>query len=190
MNTVLFAEDIPSRLIDLVNSLKGRKLVRLIRYSWEPEKKAIEEYGLAKEEVFSLTAGPLLMYFDDGLVVGSSSNPSRNSVVLWVEKNEAGRFIDRLSEDSEELFAIDSKDQYSWNDYLNKKIDSLKIIKGKMTGVKMEYLPNEVGLLVSFEGGLEFILSHGLHDGSDDFSVIKREQISKDILGHLSMPLT
>lgn len=186
MSTTLFAEDTPSKLLDLVRSMEGRELTKLIRYSWESEDEAIDEYEITRDEVFSLTAGPLLMYFNDGLVVGCSSDPSKNSVVLWVEKNERGENISELSEDDDELFAIDATDHGLWSSYLNKRINSAKIIKRNVSSAKMEELPNEVGLALSFENGAEFILSHGLHDDSDDFSVIKRGDISKDMLEQLS----
>ena len=186
MKTPILAENIPSKLSKLLNSLIGRKLERLTRYSWYSEGEAIKEYKISKEEVFSLTAGPILIYFEDGLVIGASSNPSLNSVVIWVEKNEDNDCSDELIENDNELFPIDAKNQRNfWSCLLGQSIVALNIIKRNTNNPKMTELPNEVGLFILMSNGYKFILSHGLHDNSDDFSVIQEKQINEELLHQL-----
>ncbi|MEJ2612753.1 MAG: hypothetical protein P8179_22510 [Candidatus Thiodiazotropha sp.] len=188
MTTPMYGEGIPFERKNLVSQLVGQELKSLVRYSWLPEDEVINEYGIGRNEVFSLTSGPLLMYFASGLAVGFSSDPSKNSIVLWVEKNENGESIDEPTEDDEELFSIDAKEQsLFWNDFLNKKISATHVVHRKPSSAKMAELANEVGLIIAFEDGSELILSHGLHDNSDDFSVISREQISNDVISQLDM---
>ncbi|MEW8693491.1 MAG: hypothetical protein AB2535_20850 [Candidatus Thiodiazotropha endolucinida] len=188
MTTPMYGEGIPSERANLVSQLVGQELNGLVRYSWLPEDEAVDEYGIDRDEVFSLTSGPLLMCFASGLAVGFSSDPSKNSIVLWVEKNENGESIDELAEDDEELFSIDAKEQrLYWSDFLNKKISATQVVHRKAGSAKMAELTNEVGLIIVFEDGSEFVLSHGLHDNSDDFSVISREQISNEVVSQLDM---
>jgi len=47
-------------------------------------------------------------------------------------------------------------------------------------------LPCEAGVVLHFDNGGELILSHGLHDDSDVFSVIARDQIRPSLLPQLS----
>lgn len=188
MTTPMYSEGIPSERTNLIDHLAGQELKRLVRYSWLPADEAVDEYEIAKDQVFSLTTGPLLMYFSSGLTVGFSSDPSKNSIVLWVEKNEDGESIEELSENDEELFPIDAKTQpLYWECFLSKRISSLRIIRRKASTAKLAELANEVGLNVIFEDGSELLLSHGLHDNSDDFSVIRKEQITEDIVSQLDM---
>lgn len=63
------------------------------------------------DEVFSLTAGPLLLYLDSGFVIGSASDPSRNSVTIWIEKDEHGNISDEPVELDAELYPIDARDK-------------------------------------------------------------------------------
>ena len=188
MTTPIYSEGTPSERADLIGLLSGQELKRLVRYSWLPEDEAVEEYEIEKDQLFSLTTGPLLMYFSSGLTVGFSSDPSKNSVVLWVEKNEGGEVIEGLSENDEELFSIDANNQSSyWNEFLGKKIASLRVIHRKANTAKLAELVNEVGLIIIFEDESEFLLSHGLHDNSDDFSVIRKEQITRELLSQLDV---
>ena len=178
----MLSENVPSQMQEVLSVLLECKLERIVRYSWCTTEEAIREYNLAEEDVFSLTSGPVLMYFDSGLVVGAASDPEKNSVVLWIEKNEKGEVIDEPLEDDEELFPIDAKNQPGmWANLNGKNIASFKVIYRKPVSAKMEQLPNEVGLAIVLNTGEQFILSHGLHDNSDDFSIITKDQINKSL---------
>lgn len=45
--------------------------------------------------------------------------------------------------------------------------------------------PSELGLKFVMENGMIFVASHGLYDGSDDFSVISYKQIPEKIRENL-----
>ncbi len=187
MATPMYSEGIPSERINLIRHLEGQKLTRLVRYSWLPEDVAIDEYGIKKNQIFSLTAGPLLMFFSSGLTVGFGSVPSKNSVILWVEKDEEGKTIENPIESDTELYPIDANEHSCWKSFLGKKVSAVKIIRQKPKSAKYTDLANEVGLTVIFEDGSEFIISHGLHDDSDDFSVIQKAQIDKSLISQLDV---
>lgn len=171
----MYKEDIPSRRIDLLNAVAGQQLSKLVRFSWCSPREAIGEYEIEESDLFSLTAGPLLMYFNTGLVLGAASNPSLNSVVLWVEKNESEEVVEDSIELDDELFPIEADND--WHQLIGKTIKAFRILRKKVNSAKLAELPNEIGVLVEMSDGNQFILSHGLHDNSDDFSIIQKKQI-------------
>ncbi|MEH2063478.1 MAG: hypothetical protein V7K50_14655 [Nostoc sp.] len=185
MKTFLYTSDIPSNRSEVLDSLKGLKILNLTRYSWEPPDRAVLEYGIEAKEVFSLTAGCLIMSFDSGLVIGYSSQPSKNSVTVWVEKNEAGKTSEELAEEDKELYPVDARDAvYSnnfWARFVGQRISNITILKRSYSSALYTYIANEIGLLFEVEDGSRFIASHGLHDDSDDFSVIQESQIDNEI---------
>lgn len=185
---------IPSDMINLFQLIKNKKLNKLIRYSWWENEEAMEHCEIEPDEVFSLTAGPLLLYFESGLVIGAASEPSRNSVVVWIEKDETGYMkYDSIEQDTD-LYPIDAVDNtYSnpyWIQIVGQHIKEISIIKRDPQNVLFEELPNEVGVEIVMENELKFILSHGLHNDSDDFSVIAPSQLEISIIANLSFFLT
>jgi hypothetical protein len=183
MSIPLYPEDIPSRRIKLIEAACVYKIEKMVRFSWCPVDEAIKEYEIDKTDVFSLTAGPLLIYLNSGLVIGVSSNPSLNSVVLWVEKNENGDAVDDPTELDDELFPVEADND--WIKFAGKTIASFKILRKKVDSAKLAELPNEVGVIIEMNDGNHFILSHGLHDNSDDFSVITKKQIDPELMDQI-----
>ena len=188
----MYSEDTPSKRIEIINHLVNLHLEKLVRYSWSAVEEVIEEDGISESEVFSLTAGPVLMYFNTGLVIGVGSNPSKNSVVLWVEKNELGQSIKEPIETDEDFFSIDAKDSTNdfWMSIPEQKITAITILKVPAKNAKFKELPNEIGLLVTMNDDKQFILSHGLHDDSDDFSIIEKNQVDDSLLHDIMPKLT
>lgn len=186
MENELYKETIPSEKISLLKLLKGQELDKLVRYSWLTCDEVIEEYGVKPQDIFSLTAGPLLLYFKSGMVIGASSNPAKNSVILWVERDGQGYVTSELTEEDSELYSICANDGvYSnvfWSQLQGQKVSEINIIRCIPKREMFSCLPNEVGLLFKMSNGKNFILSHGLHDNSDDFSVIEESQIDKRLL--------
>lgn len=191
MENNLYEETIPSEKISLLKLLEGQKIDKMVRYSWLKGDEAVEEYGIKSNDVFSLTAGPILLYFQSGMIIGASSDPSQNSVVLWVEKDGHGYVTNELIEEDAELYSINSKDiVYSstfWSQLEGQQIKKISIIRCKPKNAKFASLPNEVGLLLTMSNGVSFILSHGLHDNSDDFSVITENDIDKRLVEDLNI---
>ncbi len=189
MVTQLYKEDIPSQRIELLNNLPGLTLVKLVRYSWWNGEETISELGINSNEVFSFCGGPILCYFNTGLVIGASSDSSRSSILLWVEKNEQGALSEDSFEEDAEYVPINSEDNlYSdekWKQVVGNKIKEIKILKREPKTIKYANLDNEVGLLITMENDIKFILSHGLHDDSGDFSVIFENQIKPGIKEYL-----
>ncbi|BFH64639.1 MULTISPECIES: hypothetical protein [Paenibacillaceae] len=188
-NELRDGSSIPSDRIKLLQIIKNEKLSKLIRFSWWESEESMEQCEIAQDEVFSLTAGPLLLYFESGLVIGAASDPSRNSVILWVEKDDTGYIKDESIENDTDLYPIDAEDKiYSspyWGQIVGQNIKEINIIKRDPQNALFEELPNEVGLEIVMENDMKFILSHGLHDDSDDFSVLTTSQLEVDLIASL-----
>ena len=144
---------------------------------------------------FSLTAGPLAVAFENGDILGVASQPSLNSVILWLDRCKDGKVqrISTLDEDIE-LFPINcNDDKYAnsfWKQFIGLTLIDFSILKKRSMNALQRELPSEVGLSFIFERNQRFVASHGLHDESDDFSVLDYNQIHPNIAKDLEeLPL-
>ena len=186
MTTSIYDVDIPSNRTGLLANLVGRKLINIIRFNYVSEKELIEDYYMDPKDFFCCSLGPFLFYFEDGLVIGGSSNPSQNTVHMWVERNENGEHHDCLQEEDEDAISFYAKDYDDWNIYLNQVVKSVTIIKETSdTYSKILDLPSERGVLFEFENGSGLIMSHGLNDKSDDTTLVKPDGIDPYFEGNL-----
>jgi hypothetical protein len=160
--------DIPSRRGDLLDMLRSAPIARLTRYSWSP-KEVVAAEKLRPELVFSHTAGPLLITLASGLSIGAASQPSLMSVVLWHDRPPG------LGSDPE-LYPIEADDpRFSESDFgqmLGQRPRTVSILERDPHNAKAQGLPREAGVLLTFDNAPNLVLSHGLHDDSDDFSVL------------------
>lgn len=129
---------------------------------------------------FSLTAGPLAIYFEDGEIVGFSSDPSLNSIIIWDEAARGESQVNTLLEGDDELFPIPESGKFStvfWAQIVGCRLIGVTILKRTDMTAKEHQRPGEVGLRFTFSRGKSFVVSHGLHDNSDDFSVLEESQL-------------
>lgn len=120
------------------------------------------------------------MYLEDGLLVGFSDDPSGNTLVLWVEKNEVGQIAEWLLENWDESIPFYAKDFEQWSVFLGKEVRSVSIIKEidvNNENPRIDSLPSERGILFGFDNELSLVISYGLNNPSYDTTVIKLEQI-------------
>ena len=186
MATSVYDIDIPSNLTGLLASLVGRKLVNIVRFNYVSEKELIEDYYMDPKDFFCCSLGPFLFYFEDGLVIGGISDSSQNTVRMWVEKKENGEHSEWLQEEDEEAVPFYAKDYDDWKIYLNQVVKSVTIIKQTSeTHPMIMSLPSERGVLLEFENGSGFIMSHGLNDDSDDTTLVKMDRIHPFFEGNL-----
>ena len=173
---------VPSQRRKLLISLIGRRIKSFIRYSWWPGAEAVTRHCYAESEVFSLTAGPAALTLDNDLMIGFTSNPSQNSVLVWVEKNPMGACVaeDPMEKDAELSPIAASDARFSndfWKSLCGQQIVSVSVIRQRAKSVLFERLPNEVAVAIAVESGQRFLMSHGLHDDSDDFTVLTETQM-------------
>ena len=176
----------PSLSYDLLNIFRGKRVSQLVRYSWWPKENVASECDICDELAFSLTAGPLAVIFENGDVLGIASEPSLNSVILWLDQCKDGKVERNSSLDKDiELFPISCNDNiYAnsfWKQFIGLTLLDFAILKKRSMNALQRELPSEVGLSFIFEGNIKFIASHGLHDGTDDFSVLEYNQINPSI---------
>lgn len=180
MITPIYDLSTPSKLISLLSSLKGRKIADIIRFNTESIDDLINYFEIDPKDFFSLSNGSILVYFEDGLVVGFSDDPSGNTLVLWVEKNEMGQTAEWLLENWDESIPFYAKDFEQWGVFLGKEVRSVSIIKEidvNNENPRIDSLPSERGILFGFDNELSLVISYGLNNPSYDTTVIKLEQI-------------
>lgn len=137
---------IPSGNKHLLQSVIGQRIRSLTRYSWFPLEEIASKFGVpvapedaifgepvAPEDAFSLTAGPLAIELESGEIVGLSSMPSKNTVLVWLEAT-AERYTrpDYLSADKE-LFPLHASDETfsgHWRQLEGAVVKSISVIRG------------------------------------------------------------
>lgn len=177
---------VPSRSGNLLSRFAKARLVRLSRYSWWPAESVAVECDVSPEEAFSMTAGPLALKFESGATLGLASDPGQNSVVVWLDRDDSGVALRAPAmEDDPEIFAIEATDpefsQPAWAGLVGLRVTGASVLCIKSASALKSELPNEVGLRIRFEGGQELVAAHGLHDASDDFAVLRSEQILPEL---------
>ncbi len=175
--------------VSLLNSLKGKIITKMIRYCWCAPQELVTTFDVKPSEVFSLDEGAILIHLDSGAQIAFHSEQSKNSVVVWIEKNKNGFTSNEPMEKDLDFYPIDALDlNYSneqWGKIIGKKIVDMQIIKRTPENSKYEELPNEVALLVIMETKDKFLLAHGLHNNSGDFAIITVDQIHPNVLPQL-----
>ncbi|CBJ37742.1 protein of unknown function [Ralstonia solanacearum CMR15] len=171
---------VPSKASDFLRLFTGKRVARLVRYSWWPAEEVGAQCGIRDDQAFSLTAGPLAVEFEDGAILGLTSDPSLNSVIVWDEgARRAGHGSPSLDTD-DELFSIAESGSFAgggWRKFVGLSLDEFTILSRVAVSSKEGERPSEVGLRFKFVGGASFVASHGLHDNSDDFSVLEESQL-------------
>ncbi|MDY7574618.1 hypothetical protein [Actimicrobium sp. CCI2.3] len=175
----------PSISKHILHQLIGKKVTGLVRYSWWAKEEVTNECHIRKEQTFALTAGSLAVIFEDGNVLGVASDPSMNSVIVWLDHACNQVDINPPLCDDPDLFPILATDKiYSepvWEKFIGSTLTAFSILKNKEMSAGEAAVPSELGLCFYFNNNECFIASHGLHDGSDDFSVLMDNQINSVI---------
>ncbi|MDN4145351.1 hypothetical protein QYE80_10200 [Pseudomonas tohonis] len=183
--------DVPSEKLDVLRRLKGKEILKAVRFGWWSAEEFIKLFKIKDCELFSFTEGTLLIYLGSGEVAGFTSADSLNSLIVWMEregeeKGEAELEIER----NEEFFPVFHDDerfsQGVWREISGKKIERVFLIKRKPIHVLYEDLPNEVGLMFVMDSREQVFLCHGLCSKPNDFSVCGYEDLRVDVIGELS----
>lgn len=180
-----FTSGTPSSRRTLLQELVGKRVGQAIRYSWLAPNEAVTQYGFDKDECFSLTAGPLAIEFDSGLIAAFASDPALASVVCWTERDMSGTWREERLDQDAELFPISANDKsYSsplMNSLVGATVATITILTRPPVNHKWDELPREVGLRIVTTSGVTIWLTHGLHDDSDDFSVLEESQLLPEL---------
>ena len=181
MNDLEHASSTPTEHNDFLKSFLGKRITRLIRYSWWPAEKSGKDRLIDDKDVFSLTEGPLGICFEGGEVIGLGDDSGRRSVTVWNENDYEDRGYDAKLEDDSELFAVSADDpKFStpfWKSFIGKKLTRLDVMKNKEEEERRPWLPGERALRFTFEDGSEFYVTYNLHQGRAEFTVIEKSQM-------------
>lgn len=180
MNSNFETSMVPSNASEYLRSLLGKRVSRLVRYSWWPAEEVGSQCGIGDDQAFSLTAGPLAVYFEDGAILGLASDSAQNSVIVWDEAARRTNGSQRSLDADDELFAISDSGPFAsggWRSFAGLSLSGLTILRRVAMSLKEQSRPSEVGLRFMCSSGASFIASHGLHDSSDDFSVLEESQL-------------
>lgn len=190
MEKTSHTSDIPSRFAGVLAAFIGHRIIGATRFSWWSPEEAKEECGVKERDVFSLTAGPVAISFDSGAILGIASEPSVNSVVVWMEQDEAGQSMrdEPLSSDTD-LYPILATDPTFaddfWRGVIGAKVAAISTLVRKSRSPRLAELPSEVGLCFLLDTGVKVVAAHGLHDDSDDFVIIPDHLILESIRADL-----
>jgi hypothetical protein len=180
-----FESDVPSRRRALLAALVGQRLVRMVRYSRRPADEAARVYHVPEPELFAKTAGPVALIFESGAVVGAASQPSENSVLVWLERDKNGTSRSEPLDQDTELYPVSADDpRYSdarWAAACGAVVRAIRVFERVGQDLTRTDLPNETAVQFELDNGDSFFLGHGLHDDSDDFAVVHEEEIEPEI---------
>lgn len=183
-----------SSKLDLLTPIIGEQIVEIIRYSWLAPQAATSQYGLSPGDCFSLTAGPLTIRFGNNLIIGFASDPSLASVICWTERDTNGTWRNERLDQDTELFPISATDNlYSApkiKSVVGEILTSFTIWKRPSVNHQWDELPREVAIRFVTTNGHDLWLTHGLHDDSDDFSVLEESRLMEKLRICLIEPRT
>lgn len=132
MDTKFTMSMVPSKASEFLRRFTGKKVARLVRYSWWPAEEVGTQCGIRDEQAFSLTAGPLVVHFEDGAILGLASDSSLNSVIVWDETaRRAGHGSSSLDTD-DELFAISESGPFAggcWRQFVGLSLNGFTILR-------------------------------------------------------------
>jgi len=177
--------NIPTKSIDLLRTCLGKRILRLVRYSWWPAEQVASHGDTRDDQAFSLTAGPLAICFEGGAILGLGSDSPLVSVVVWDEASMKKHDESSAMDQDEELFPIADSGRFAgagWQHFAGQVLKEVIVLERAPKNAKEESRSRETGLRFRCEDGSSFVASHGLHDGSDDFSVLEESQLGNAVL--------
>ncbi|MEO3943973.1 hypothetical protein [Gorillibacterium sp. CAU 1737] len=185
----VFESSFPSARRELLDRFVGKKVMNMIRYSWWNGEASAANCEIEKEDVFSLTVGPLCIEFESDLSIGFSSHVEISSITFWAETIDGEENPDLMKNDNE-LFPVEAADdEYSkvyFKNLVGHSITKYEIIKLETTNPLQWDHPREVGLIFYFSNGSQLVLAHQLTTVvPDDFTVLRWDQVSKEVYPQL-----
>jgi hypothetical protein len=172
-----------SAALDQFRMYFGKRVTGLVRFSWWPAIEAAVQCNVAVDHVFAGTVGPLAIQFDDDddAILGVASDSALNSIIVWDEASRRKISPDSSLLQDDDFFQISASDErfasVYWRDLIGCSLVAVHILKRASMSEKEKMLPSEVGLRLLFDNKSVLIASHGLIDGTDDFSILEGSQI-------------
>lgn len=176
-----YSPALPSQSALLFKSFLGKRLLSMRRYSLSPKDVAAVEGGIPFSRVFERTEGPLALTFEDGRVLGMAGDDSLNSVIVWLDRDEAGDPDFHPMDEDVDIFPVDSSDPIFsiayWNAFVGDFLLGLSIIKENPVNPRLESRPCEVGLCLHWKKNGKFVVADGLGNGSLNFGLMSWDAV-------------
>ena len=177
---------VPSAETDYLSGLVGLKITSMTRRTIGPIQELVDDYDIDPQDLFSLADGTLVVQLNNGQTTAFDVEPRQNSVVVWeVGTNETA---DHDSE-FDDGCSVHASAFSLWSRHLNQKIAFFEVLERSPKAARFEDQPREAGLVIGLDDGSEFLVTCGLHDDSNDISVIHRPEIHVDLTPHLRVKL-
>lgn len=186
------SEGVPSARADLLRSLIGRRVVRMARDSWLSPDEAMGELGIPARLVFRRSPGSLLVTTESGDTLGFGGSPATASVTVWRPRGPGVPAARDMATDEPSYMIEASDPRYSdpsMHELLGRLVESVSILRRAPFNAKHAMLPREAAVVLGFQGGDELVLGHGLHNDSDDFAILSRNEIVSGVRPQLE-PVT
>lgn len=184
------ASRIPSSQKSLLQGFIGLKIKSMTRFLYDVPESIPVIYGIPAELVFSHFSALLLLILSDDRRFGLQVDTELASVVIKPFSGEEASDESAFFNDAH-YTAVDSGDAaYSEDKFaaaLHSEITGVHIYTRSPKNAKLKTRPREAGLGLELANGTECIFSCGLHDGSDDFSVIFRSDIPAEVFVQLQI---
>lgn len=167
---------LPTRQLQSLRAIRGREVASMERFTYRPPEGSQTRRMHRAEQFFSYCGGPALITLDTGMEVAIFSDSELVSVLIDVDKSEAGVVAcDEPVRSLENAHRVDVRDSVYSSDkmraFLGKRIRSFRLLQ-VAGNPAFEGRPCQGGLVVIFEYGSELLFCHLLHDGTDDLGVI------------------
>lgn len=187
-----FEWEVPSVYESNLRQLIGCRLLNIVKVSYETFQDHLDYLDEVGKEgyrdrlsFFKYSYGGVLLTFDNNAEYSFGSAEDLNSVIMCCEKDpilgyRPSYIMDKASV-LDNTSALDFENEFQ--EFLNVKIVSIKILSRNDLNPKEQGLPSETGVAFLFEGGRQLILSHNLTDDNNVFGVLsEKDKITNNVI--------
>lgn len=149
------------------------------------------DYALKSDEIFHLYVSPVVIEFDNGMLLGVAQHPEQLSVLTWLERDTKKQLkgAESIYYSSPKCTFSVANSIYAENRFahvLGDEITGVSFIKRRQSSIGASLRMNEAGIIFKLKSSRELIFNYGLYDRGGDFSVIFREDISSSLVAELT----
>lgn len=165
----------PSQCPAIWRHLIGQELVRILRASEESEATANEWYDLAGSDLFHFAPGPVFVSFSDGTVIGLNSDASECAIICWKVITQSDDKLESWPSPNDFAYRMDGE----VDRWVKSHVVRIESYREAPRSSHFRNLSRESALLLYLDNGECIAFVHGLHDNSDDFAVVSKDQIQQ-----------
>ncbi len=163
---------LPSAFKDQLKLWRGQKIVSMTRLLNDDPESIPSLYDIPEEKIFSYFPAPLILELSNREKFGIQVNSAQASVMICE--------TDGMFDETDSIPVKFSDAKYAQEKYAHideSPIENVSIFIRHPQNQKLASRAREAGIGITFMNGKKLVLSCGLHDGSDTFSIIYAEEI-------------